>query len=191
MSRTTIAHLFHSLNGVVEDPHLWQFDAFGEEEGLSMDTHLAPVTDVVFGITLWSEWKEYWPAQDPADPFAQWVNPIRKHVISSTLPDVLPWNSTRVTGDPLEYVRDLRESDSDASGDSAGHIAVAGGITTVRSLFLAGLIDQLTLTTHPVIVGEGRRLFDGSVPTTRLTLLNSSQTSKGNMVLTYGLRRED
>ena len=188
MSRTTIAHLFHSLNGVVAEPHLWQFDNFGEEEGLSMNTHLAPVTDVIFGTTLWNEWKDYWPAQDSGDPFAQWVNPIRKHVISSTLPEDLPWNSTLVTGDPLEYVRDLRESGDD---ENDGHIAVAGGITTVRTLFLAGLIDQLTLTTHPVVVGEGRRLFDESVPTTRLHLLNSSQTSKENMVLTYGLRPEE
>lgn len=184
MPRTSIAHLFHSLNGVVEDPHLWQFDSFGEEDGLGMEAHLAPVTDVVIGATMWKEWSEYWPAQDPADPFAQWINPIRKHVISSTLPDELPWNSTLVTGDPTAYVRELRET-------GEGDIAVAGGITTVRTLFLAGLIDRLTLTTHPVIVGEGRRLFDESVPTTRLTLLDSARTSTGNMVLTYGLREAD
>lgn len=187
MPRHTIAHLFHAVNGVVEEPHQWQFDSFGEEEGLAMDTHLAPVTDVIIGRTLWSQWSEYWPAQDPQDPFAQWINPMRKHVISSTLPTDLPWNSTLVTGDPVAYVRELRDSGGDSDG-SRGHIAVAGGITTVRTLFLAGLIDELTLTTHPVLVGEGRRLFDESVPTTRLRLLNSSQTSKGNMVLTYALR---
>jgi dihydrofolate reductase len=188
MSRTTIAHLFHSLDGVVEDPHLWQFDAFGEEDGLAMDTHIAPVTDAVIGRGLWKEWSEYWPAAEHAedtDGFASWINPVRKHVISSTLPeeypDGLPWNSTLISGDPVDYVRRLRETGS-------GDIAVLGGISTVRSLFLAGMIDQLTLTTHPVIAGTGRHLFDDTVPTTRLRLLNASHTSTGNAVLTYGLR---
>ncbi|MGP5037492.1 dihydrofolate reductase family protein [Corynebacterium variabile] len=184
MPRTTIARLFHTLIGVVEDPHLWQFDSFGEEDGLGTQTCLAPVNDVVIEATPWKEWSEYRPAQGPADPFAQWINPIRKHVISSTLPAELPWNSSLVTGDPVAYVRELRET-------GEGDIAVAGGITTVRTLFLAGLIDRLTFTTHPAVVGEGHRLFDGSVPITRLALLDNSRTSTGNMVLTYGLRESD
>ncbi|MCJ7858067.1 dihydrofolate reductase family protein [Corynebacterium kalidii] len=188
MSRTTIAHLFHSLDGVVGDPHLWQFDSFGDEDGAAMDAHLAPVTDAVIGRTLWKEWLDYWPNAEHAgepDDFVGWINPVRKHVVSSTLaaeyPDGLPWNSTLATGDPVAFMRRLKASGS-------GDIAVLGGIRTVRSLFLAGMIDQLTLTTHPVVAGSGRRLFDGTVPTTRLRLLNSSRTSSGNAVLTYGLR---
>lgn len=180
MSRTVTAHLFHSANGVVEDPHLWQFDAFGPEEGELMSASLAAVSDTVIGRKLWQEWSEFWGSSD--DPFAQWVNPIHKHVISTTLPAELPWNSTLVTGDPITYVENLREEDG-------GTIAVLGGIDTVRSLFLAGLIDQLTLTTHPVVTGEGRRLFDESVPTTRLRLLDAKKTTTGNAVLTYALRQ--
>lgn len=179
MSRPIAAHLFHSVNGVVEDPHLWQFDAFGEEEGQAMSAMIATVTDAVVGRTLWQEWSEHWPGAD--DPFAAWVNPIRKHVLSTTLPAELPWNSTLVTGDPLDYIRTLRE-------EGEGGISVLGGIETIRSLFLAGLIDELTLTTHPVVAGEGRRLFDDSVPTTRLQLRNSAQTPAGNAILTYSLR---
>lgn len=79
MPRTATAHLFHSVNGVVEEPHLWQFDPFGAEEG---------------------------------------------HVISSTLPAELPRNSTLVTGDPVDYVRSLREREG-------GPISVLGGIETI------------------------------------------------------------
>lgn len=179
MSRPITAHLFHSVNGVVEDPHLWQFDAFGEEEGQAMSAMIATVTDAVVGRTLWQEWSEHWPGAD--DPFAAWVNPVRKHVLSTTLPADLPWNSTLVTGDPLDYIRELREQ-------GEGGISVLGGIETIRSLFLAGLIDELTLTTHPVVTGEGRRLFDDRVPTTRLQLRNSTQTPAGNAILTYSLR---
>lgn len=179
MSRPITAHLFHSINGVVEDPHLWQFDAFGAEEGQAMSEATAPVTDAVVGRKLWQEWSQYWPEAD--DPFAAWINPVRKHVLSTTLPSDLSWNSTLVSGEQLEYIRDLREQ-------GEGDIAVLGGIETVRSLFLAGLIDTLTLTTHPVIAAEGRRLFNDSVPTARLQLLEATRTTVGNAVLTYGLR---
>jgi RNA polymerase sigma-70 factor (ECF subfamily) len=53
---------------------------------------------------------------------------------------------------------------------------------------LAGVIDALTLTVHPVVTNHGRRLFDESVPLGRLSLLDGATTSAGNAVLTYGLR---
>lgn len=181
MSRKITAHLFHSLNGVVESPDRWQFDAFGADEGQMMTEMISPVTDVVIGRRLWQEWSEYWPTAD--DPFGEWINPVRKHVISATLTGDLPWNSALVHGDPVRYVSDLREQ-----GD--GGISVIGGIDTVRSLFVAGLIDELTLTTHPVVTNEGRRLFDETVPVTRLQLLRATPTAAGNVVQTYALRPE-
>jgi dihydrofolate reductase len=183
MPRKVTAHLFSSVNGVVESPNLWQFDAFGPEEGQLMGEVIGPVTDVVIGRRLWQEWSEYWPGAD--DPFGQFINPVRKHVVTSTLSGDLPWNSTVIEGDPADYVRHLREQ------EGGGDISVTGGIDTVRSLFLAGVIDELILTMHPVVTNEGRRLFDESVPTTRLSLVRAVPTSVGNAVVTYSLRSTD
>jgi dihydrofolate reductase len=82
---------------------------------------------------------------------------------------------------PVAYVEKLRES-------GEGDIIVAGGVETVRSLFLAGAVDALILTIHPVVTNEGRRLFEESVPLTRLELADSTITGAGNAVLTYRLR---
>jgi len=61
-----------------------------------------------------------------------------------------------------------------------------GGISLVRQLLFAGLLDELTLITHPVVAGAGyRHLFEANDPTTRLVLQNSVVTSKGNVVSTY------
>jgi len=182
MTRKVTAHLFNSVNGVVESPNLWQFDAFGPEEGQLMGEVIGPVTDVVIGRKLWQEWSEYWPNAD--DPFGQFINPVRKHVVTSTLSGDLPWNSTVIAGDPVQYVTKLRENDG-------GDISVAGGIETIRSLFLAGVIDELILTTHPVVTNKGRRLFDEKVPTTRLSLVSAKPTASGNAILTYALRPGD
>lgn len=182
MAESVNAHLFYSLNGVVESPDLWQFDAFGEAEGELMGKALAGVTDVVIGRTLWQEWKEYWATAD--DPFGAFINPVRKHVVSSTLEGPLEWNSTLVTGDPSAYVRELAAS-------AEGRVTVAGGVKTVRSLFAAGAIDNLTLTVHPAVTPEGVRLFDETFPLTRLQLVESVSTPAGNAVLTYTLRDQE
>lgn len=176
------AHLFYSVNGVVTDPHLFQFDSFGEAEGELMGQALAGVTDLVIGRKLWQEWKDYWATAD--DPFANFINPVRKHVISSTLEGPLEWNSVLVEGDPIEYVRSLA-----ASTDR--RVSVTGGVQTVRSLFVGGAIDNLTLTVHPAVTPDGERLFDDSVPLTRLQLVDSTITPAGNAVLTYTLRPAD
>jgi RNA polymerase sigma-70 factor (ECF subfamily) len=183
MTRRITSHLFHSLDGIVESPDQWQFGCFGPEEGELMGRTLALVTDIVIGRKLWDEWSAYWQAPGSADdPFAQFINPVRKHVVSTTRSGDLGWNSTVIGGDPVTYVRAMRDS------DDPGDVAVVGGIDTVRSLFLAGAIDALTLTTHPVIAGQGRRLFDSAAPGTRLTLLDSQITGVGNAILTYALR---
>ena len=179
MTRTTTAHLFSSVNGVVESPNLFQFDAFGAEEGEMMNTTLAPVTDVVIGGALWQEWSAYWPNAD--DPFGQFINPVPKHVVSATLGEDLGWSSSRIDGDPVDYVRRLKETEG-------GDIAVVGGIQTIRSLFTAGVVDRLSLTVHPAVTNDGRRLFDDSVPLTRLMLLEGRTTPAGNALLTYALR---
>ena len=178
MTRKTTAHLFYSLDGVAVGPDQWQFDRFGPEEGELMGKAIGGITDVVIGRKLWTEWSGYWPGAQ--DPFGAFINPVRKHVISSTLSGDLGWNSTLVDGEPAAYVRSLAEQ-------GEGDISVVGGVETTRRLFLAGAIDELMLTVHPVLAGGGERLFDG-VPTTRLELLGSVTTGLGNVMLTYGLR---
>ena len=66
----------------------------------------------------------------------------------------------------------------------SGEISV-NGISVIRQLLDAGLLDTLTLTVHPVLVGQGRRLFDELAEPFRLDLVDSQITSVGNAMLTY------
>ncbi len=63
-----------------------------------------------------------------------------------------------------------------------------GGISLVRQLLFAGLMDELNLITHPVVAGEGRHLFEPGDPTTRLELVRVEATLKGNVVQVYRKR---
>jgi dihydrofolate reductase len=177
--RKVTSGLFISVDGVVQDPYTFQYDSFDDELGAGMGAFMAATDTVILGKQSYLEWSEWWPAH-PDDPFAQWINPIEKHVASTTLGDDLAWqNTTRITGDLHEFVRDLKARDG-------GDIAVTGSITVVRSLLFAGLLDELQLMQHPAIAGAGRKLFEPTDPPTRLRLIRSTTTSKGNVLSTYG-----
>ena len=136
--RKVTAHLFSSVDGVVENPGTFQFGAFGAEEGAMMGAALAAVT--VTGPLAWE-------------------------------------NSTVIEGDLLDFVRGLKEGDG-------GDISV-NGISVIRQLLEAGLLDTLTLTIHPAAAGQGKRLFDGATEPFRFELVDSQVTPVGNAILTY------
>ncbi len=182
--RKVTAGLFQSVDGVVESPHLWQFDAFDDGVGAAMDAVLQGVDTVLLGRTSYDEWSGYWPSAANDDEFGAFINPVRKLVASRTLRGPLAWeNAEVIDGDLLDVVRALKAGDG-------GEIAVCGSISIVRQLLFAGLLDTLTLIVHPVVAGAGKRLFEPSDPTTRFRLVESQITPSGNAIVTYALRQD-
>ncbi len=183
MTRRLVARLFASVDGIVSAPNTFQFDSFDDELVRTVGGSLQGVDDVILGRVLYEQWAEYWTGDGADDPFAGFINPVAKHIASRTLAAAdLTWSNSRlITGDLEQYVRELKRTDG-------GIIAIEGSLSVVRQLFLAGLVDALTLIVHPVIAGNGERLFGDDVPITRLELVAHEITSKGNAVLTYALR---
>lgn len=178
--RKVTAGLFYSIDGAAEAPDQWQFDRFDDELGAYLGQTLAVVDTVILGRVGYEAWaKDFGEGGD--EFFGPFINNVPKYVATSTLTGPLAWqNSTVIPGDVGAFVRDLKRK-------PGGEIAVMGGIRIVRSLFLAGLLDELTLITHPVIAGGTyRRLFEAG-DIVRLDLIKSSVTSKGNVVSTYRL----
>lgn len=65
------------------------------------------------------------------------------------------------------------------------NIGTAGSPTLVQSLLKQGLLDELILLVHPVVVGSGKRLFQDGDSLKRLKLLSSKTTRTGTVILTY------
>lgn len=185
--RKVVSGLFHSLDGAVEGPDQWQFDSFDPELGELMMRTIGSIDETVMGRVTYQEWAGYWPSpeREADDVFANFINPVPKHVASITMTGPLEWeNATLIEGDLHDHVRSLKE----APGKDIG---VQGSISVVRDLFLAGLLDELILITHPVVAGGSfRRLFQPGDPTTRLELVDLVRTSAGNAVQTYRPRRD-
>jgi dihydrofolate reductase len=182
--RKVTSGLFHSVDGVVSEPNLWQFDSFDEDLGQGLTGVMERVDTVLLGRVNYQEWAGYWPTAAADQGFADFINGVQKFVASRTLTEPLEWQNSRLIQGPLEdFVADLKQGDG-------GEIAVMGSISLVRQLLFAGLLDELTLMTHPVVAGRGRHLFEAGDPTTRLRLTDQYRTSKGNVVSTYSLLGE-
>ena len=175
--RKVVSGLFISLDGVTEAPNEWQFDNFDAEMGAAMGAHIAAEDTILLGRVTYQEWAPFWPTSTD-EPYASHINNTPKYVVSTTL-DRVDWqNSTLIKGDLAGEIARLK-------AQPGRNIGVAGSPTLVRSLLQQDLLDELTLMIHPVVVGHGKRLFNGEGDLKRLKLVNEQTTSTGVSLLTY------
>jgi dihydrofolate reductase len=104
---------------------------------------------------------------------------VTKYVISNTLSEPLPWqNSILLPGDPATSVAALKE-------EPGPNLGIVGSAQLVSSLLAAKLIDRLVLLIHPLVLGQGHRLFDERGPGVNFELLDSLATSTGVIIANY------
>ncbi|MFJ2667814.1 dihydrofolate reductase family protein [Nocardia fluminea] len=131
----------------------------------------------------------FWPtvlADENADPrdraYAKWLLDTEKVVLSTTLTEA-PWERTRLANAPAaEVVTALK-----ATG--TGDILVNSSPTVIKDLLAADLIDRLYLLLCPEIAGDGQRLFDDGLPSSRWALTRREVGELGEMALTYDRAR--
>ena len=80
------------------------------------------------------------------------MNGARKYVVSNTLTDASWENSSVITGDVAAELTALKADT---------RLGTTGSATLVRWLLEQGLVDELHLLVHPIVVGHGKKLFDG------------------------------
>ena len=87
-------------------------------------------------------------------------------------------NSQRISGDTAEAVAQLKRSDG-------RDLLIQGSSTLYVPLLAAGLIDRLVLMTFPLLLGEGKRIFDGTEEPGALKLVDHFVSNKGVVFTTY------
>jgi dihydrofolate reductase len=154
MSASLVLKMSVSLDGFVAsaDGSADWIAAGGSDDALgwSVETVSNAAAHLV-GAKTYSAWAGYWPGA--SGPFARPMNEIPKVVFSSSLASA-DWGETEIaTGDLPEAVTRLKQQRSD------GYLLAHGGVRFARSLVETGLIDEYRLVVHPVVLGEGERLF--------------------------------
>ena len=81
---------------------------------------------------------------------------------------------------------DVAQKLTDIKAEAGGDINMSGSPTTVRWLLREGLLDELNLLVHPIVVGDGlARLFPPDEPTIRLELQSAQTFTTGVLILRY------
>ena len=134
---------------------------------------------MLFGRRTYEDFAKVWPAMPDDNPFARFLNEVPKHVASRSLRDPLAWNNSSVLyGDATRSVARLK---LDAKSD----IVILGSGELIRSLMPHHLIDEYRLLIHPLVLGEGLRLFSDNAAYLKLRLKTTRSTSTGVIIATY------
>jgi dihydrofolate reductase len=157
----------------------WAWSYRDEVQDRVMGADMAKEGGLLFGRRTYEKMMRAWAGRDD-NPFTPVLERRRKYVASRTLREPLPWvNSTLLTGDAATAVRDLK------AGAPEGELVVLGSGELVRALFAAGLVDELKLLIHPLVLGTGMRLFPEGGARAPLTLTDSVTTTTGVVIATY------
>jgi dihydrofolate reductase len=152
------SNFFISLDGVVEAPDKWHFPYFDDEMGAAVGAAFATADAMLMGRVLYGEWAAYWP-EHADEPFGDVMNSMKKYVLSNSLRAAEWQNTELIRSHAVEKLNDIKAQDG-------GDIAMSGSPTTVRWLLREGLLDELNLLVHPIMVGDGlARLFPPEEPT--------------------------
>jgi dihydrofolate reductase len=177
--RKIVAGLFISLDGVTEAPDQWHFPYFNDEMGQAVGAGMARSDALLMGRRTYEAWAEYWPGKTGADdPFADYINGVTKYVVSNTLQRAHWEGTTLLTGDVRGQLLELKSK-------PGKDIGMSGSVATVRWLLTEGLLDELDLLVHPIVVGKGDRLFTDDMGQVPLRLLSSTTFETGVVHLTY------
>lgn len=140
----------------------------------------AQTSAYLFGRRTYEKMAAFWPTQPDTNPMAASLNSRPKYVATRTLRELAWRGATALEGDVVDAVTGLK-------ADGSGTIVALGSGDVVRQLLSAGLVDELRLLVHPLLLGTGRRLF-GDLPSPRsLRLQDIASTSLGTVALTYSV----
>jgi dihydrofolate reductase len=133
------------------------------------------------GRRTFEDLRSYWPhREDDTTGTSAYLDGVAKYVVSSTVTEPGWEHTTVLAGDPVEAVRDLKETDG-------ADIVLTGSISLGHTLIAAGVVDELRLFTYPVVQGRGRRLFPDGFSAGRLRLLETRTFRSGITLATYAL----
>ena len=133
--------------------------------------------DLLLGKRTYDIFAAYWPHNRDI-PIGERFQRINKYVLTHSN-EPLAWeNSSKIAGDTADAVSALKQTEG-------RDLLIQGSSTLYPPLVSAGLIDRLVLMTFPVLLGRGKKIFDGSQKPSGLELIDSFVSSSGVVTTIY------
>jgi dihydrofolate reductase len=182
--RKIVVSEFVSLDGVMEDPGGaekfkhggWSFKFRDDQVPKYKLDEVFASDALLLGRVTYEGFAKAWPSRKDDVGFADKMNNMPKYVVSTTL-GKLDWNNSRlIKANVAEEVKKLKQQ-------PGKDILVYGSGKLVNTLLQHDLVDELRLMVHPVVLGSGKRLFDGTTETMKVLKLAESRTFPSGIVL--------
>ena len=191
MKLTTITHVsvdgvMQGLGGADEDRRDgferggWAGPLFDNEATTFLTQVFQRADAFLFGRWTYETFAGSWGVMDDMrqSPIGGALNSKLKYVASTTLTDPQWAETTVLSGDVAAAIGKLKSK-------PAGELQVHGSGSLVRWLLDNQLVDEITLLTYPVVLGQGTRLFPDTGPDTALELVDSRSTPSGVIIQVY------
>lgn len=192
--RKVIVAAFISLDGVMQGPGGPQEDTdggfryggwvapyFDETVGGAVGEFMNGPFDLLLGRRTYDIFAAHWPLvpeEHPDRALADVLNGVTKYVATHR-PESLDWAGAQGLGvDVVEGVRKLK-SDGDRN------LVTQGSTELVHQLLAADVVDEIRTLTFPVVLGAGKRLFDGRSLASEFRLAKSVSSATGVVISTY------
>ncbi len=190
--RKLIVAAFVSLDGVMQGPGGPPEDPSG---GFAVGGWLPPLFDDVAGKANWRMFEQpfdlvlgrktyeifagHWPFAPDDDPIRQVFDKATKFVATRDAGFKLTWRNSRWLGeDPVAEIRRLKAGEGP-------DLLTQGSADFLQTLFAQDLVDELHTLTFPVVLGRGKRLFQGEAAPRTYRLMESQVSPKGAVVSRY------
>jgi dihydrofolate reductase len=179
ITNVSVGGVMQGLGGADEDRRGgferggWALPLFDNEAATFVNQVYQRADAFLFGRRTYEIFAGYWGVMaDSGNPIAAALNTRPKYVASTTLTDPQWADTTVLSADVAAAIGELKAK-------PAGELQVHGSGNLVRWLFDNQLVDEITLLTYPVIVGQGTRLFPDTGPDRALELVASRVTPGG------------
>ncbi|THV42205.1 hypothetical protein FAB82_08030 [Glycomyces buryatensis] len=156
----------------------WQVPLVDPEAEDVMFGQAKSMDALLLGRRTYDLFAGYWPTAPDEIDFKPLLNRVPKYVASRTLKEPLAWEGASVlAGDLAEGVAGLK--------GRYRQIHVIGSLNLVQSLLAQGLVDRMNVWIHPVVLGRGKRVFEGGAMPSALRLTKSRIFPSGSLQLEY------
>jgi dihydrofolate reductase len=180
-NRKVILSLAVSLDGFIEGPN-GEIDwlTFSEETGQVLHRFLEEIDTILYGRVSYEKWGAYNPPEDSPDfekTFYDKTGDMSKYVFSTT--------RKAFEGRPIVVNSEIEQVVCDLKQQQGKHIWLYGGARLISAFFNFNLIDEIRLAIAPVILGEGKPLFNEIRERKKLNLVKVEGHPSGMVALTY------
>ncbi len=151
---------------------------FDDETSAHLFKKMMAPADLLLGRKTFDIFSNYWPSHARLWPG---VNDVAKYVLTNTLVNtdtvVTQWNNSRVLSS-IDDIKALKASDGP-------ELKIWGSSKLVQLLLEHNMIDEFWLMFHPVILGNGKKLFNNEAMAAAFELVESFVTGKGVIMANY------